>query len=82
MNLSSWKTTITGLVSAGASFVMFSQQLNMIQYPKWALAVAMFAAVGGLASFGIMAKDYNATGGTVPTTGEAVKRVATDPTGK
>lgn len=77
-----YKTTITGILSAGASFVMFSQQLNMIQYPKWALAIAMFAAVGGLAAFGVVAKDYNATGGTVPTTGEAAKRVASDPTGK
>ena len=51
----------------------------MIMYPKWALAVAMFAAVGGLASFGIMAKDYNATGGTVPTTAEATTRVDPKP---
>lgn len=74
-----YKTTITGGISAVASFVMFSQQLNMIMYPKWALAIAMFAAVGGLASFGVLAKDYNATGGTVPTTPEAATRVEADP---
>lgn len=79
MNTINYKTTITGVISAIASFVMFSQQLHMIEYPQWALAIAMFASVGGLAAFGILAKDYNATGGTVPTTKEAVNRVEADP---
>ncbi len=78
MNLSSYKTTVMALISAGASFVLFSSQLHMITYPMWAVAVAMFAQVGGLAALGIVAKDYNATGGTVPVTTEAVVRVAKD----
>lgn len=75
-------TTITSVLSAVASFVLFAQQLQYIHFPNWAMAVAMFAQVGGLAAFGVAAKDYNATGGTVPVTGEAAKRVASDPTGK
>lgn len=75
MNLANYKTTICSVLSAGASFVLFSGQLHMIVYPQWALAVAMFASIGGLAALGIVAKDYNATGGTVPVTPEAVARV-------
>ena len=75
MNLSSYKTTICSVISAGASFVLFSSQLHMITYPQWAVAVAMFASIGGLAALGIVAKDYNATGGTIPTTAEAAVRV-------
>lgn len=74
-NLSSYKTTITAIISAAASFVLFSQELHYIQYPQWVMGVAMFSLVGGLSAFGIVAKDYNATGGTVPTTPEAVTRV-------
>ena len=73
--MSNYKTTITSFVSAGASFVLFAQQMNLIAFPKWAMAVALFASVGGLAAFGVMAKDYNATGGTIPTTPEAKARV-------
>ena len=60
MNLSSYKTTICSVISAGASFVLFSSQLHMIAYPQWAVAIAMFAQVGGMAALGIVAKDYNA----------------------
>jgi len=70
-----YKTTITSALSAVASFVLFAQQLQYVHFPNWAMAIAMFTQVGGLAAFGVMAKDYNATGGTVPTTAEAVQRV-------
>lgn len=73
MNLSSYKTTILGLISAAASFVLFAH--GSIPMPTWLTTVAQFAMVGGLAGFGIVAKDYNATGGTVPTTPEAAVRV-------
>jgi hypothetical protein len=72
------KTTISGILTAAASFVLFASQLNLMMFPKWAIAVAMFAQVGGLASMGITAKDYNATGGTKPMTQEAAIRVAND----
>jgi ATP/ADP translocase len=62
MSQSSWKTTISGIVSAFMSFILFSHVLRMIEWPQWALAVAMFALAGGLLSFGISAKDYNVTG--------------------
>lgn len=78
MNFASYKTTICSVISAGASFVLFSSQLHMIVYPQWAVAVAMFASIGGLAALGIVAKDYNATGGTVPVTTEAAVRVEKD----
>ena len=53
-----WKTTTTAALSALASFVLFSGQLKMIAWPEWVIAIALFALVGGLASFGIVAKDY------------------------
>ena len=52
------KTTICAAVSAVGSFVMFSQQLHMVAWPNWAMALALFANVGGLAAFGVSAKDY------------------------
>ena len=72
------KTTLSGLLTAAASFVLFAAQLNLMMFPKWAIAIAMFAQVGGLASMGITAKDYNATGGTKPMTQEAAVRVFKD----
>ena len=59
----SWKTTVTSWISAGGSFVLFATQLNLLVFPKWILVLAMFAAVGGLAQFGISAKDADMTGG-------------------
>ncbi len=61
-----WKTNLTSGVSAIASFVLFAQELHYITFPPWAMAIAMFAMAGGLASFGIVAKDFNTTGGTNP----------------
>ena len=60
--MTSWKTTLSAAVSALMSFILFSHVLQMIVWPQWALAIAMFALAGGLLSFGISAKDYNATG--------------------
>jgi hypothetical protein len=56
-----WKTTVTGAISALASFVLFAQGSHYINFPQWALAIAGFAQVGGLAAFGVVAKDYNTT---------------------
>jgi hypothetical protein len=58
----SWKTTLAGAVTALTSFVIFSQELHMLVWPQWAIAVAMFANVGGLATFGVVSKDYNVSG--------------------
>ena len=56
----SWKTTLCGGIAAAASFVAFSPQT----FKDWPLVVefAKFAMVGGLASFGIFAKDSNVSG--------------------
>jgi hypothetical protein len=66
----SWMTTIASLVSTFGSFVLFSSQTSMIVWPTWALAVAMFMSIGGLAVFGIVSKDYNVSGGPRGLTGK------------
>lgn len=61
-----WKTTLTSVVSAIGSFVIFAEQTKMIDFPDWAMAVALFMAAGGLVAFGIVAKDYSTSGTTKP----------------
>lgn len=61
--MKNWKTTLSGLVSAAAAFVALSPQL-FIRWP-WAVELAKFISVGGLASLGLAAKDKNVTGGTI-----------------
>jgi hypothetical protein len=56
--MNSWKTTAAAVVSALAGFVLFSPSY----FPPWAVDLAKYAMVGGLAAFGIFAKDYNRTG--------------------
>jgi hypothetical protein len=70
MNRSSWKTTASAVLSAAMSFVLFSHILHMIVWPQWALAIAMFANIGGLAALGLSAKDYNVSGGQRGLTGK------------
>lgn len=57
-----WKTTATSVFTAGCGFISL--------YPQFAggedspiVAIAKFAQLGGLACLGIVAKDYNVTGG-------------------
>lgn len=71
-----WMPTLAGLISSATSLVMFLQQGGYYQFPMWAIGIAMFANVGGLAALGITAKQYNTTGGTVgqPSTPEALKK--------
>lgn len=60
--MKSWKTTISGAVTAITAFIVFSPQL----FAHWpvAIEVAKFVAAGGLAAIGLSAKDSNVTGGT------------------
>lgn len=58
----SWKTTSAAAATALFSFILFAQVLHMIDFPQWLLAIVMFAHVGGLMSFGVVAKDYNVSG--------------------
>lgn len=60
--MNNWKTTVTGAVSAMASFILFAESAHYISFPTWAVAVAGFAQVGGLTFLGIVGKDYNVTG--------------------
>ncbi len=54
--MNNWKTTLFGLISALAMFVLFSPDLN---WPPWASALAQFTVMGGLAGLGISASDGN-----------------------
>ena len=75
--MKNWKTTLSGVVSAAAMFVVFAGQ-NGLTMPHWATVTASFVLMGGLASMGLAAKDSNVTGGTTPATAEAAARVAPD----
>jgi len=72
--MKNWMPTVAAAISAAASFVMFAQFGNFLEVPKWVMGLAMFAQAGGLAAFGIVAKQYNVTGGSVgqPSTPEAL----------
>jgi hypothetical protein len=63
--MTNWKTFVTAGISALASLIIFLQFGNYVHFPNWLLGITAFAQVGGLAAFGIVAKDYNVTGGTV-----------------
>lgn len=77
----SWKTTASASLSAFASFIIFSQELHYVTWPPVVLALAMFASVGGLAAFGMSAKDHNVTGGDIkPMTTTAVIEQEGSPT--
>lgn len=75
--MKNWMTSIAGLASAGASYILFAQPLGYLNPPHWLLGLAFFVQIGGLAALGITAKQYNVTGGTVPQTPEAAVRTGT-----
>ncbi len=54
-----WKTSLLGIATAFFAFVVFDPQW----FPDYIVSMAKFAAVGGLAGLGIVAKDWNKTGG-------------------
>ena len=72
--MKNWMPTVAAGISAVASLVMFLQLGGFAEIPKWVMGIAMFASAGGLAAFGIVAKQYNVTGGTVgqPSTPQAI----------
>ena len=53
--MTNWKTTAVGLATAAFGFVLFSPQY----FPAWMIDLSKYAMVGGLASMGILSKDYN-----------------------
>ena len=50
-----WKTTAAGVIASASAFVVFSPEL----FTHWPLVVALakFAAAGGLATLGIVGSD-------------------------
>jgi hypothetical protein len=70
----SWKTTVFGLTSAVAMFVLANP--GLFQKWPWMVTVAGFVATGGLAALGIVGKDSNVTGGTVVNSNNDPKAVA------
>ena len=72
-----WKTSFTGLLAAGAAFVLFAAQPPYsVHFPAWLMAMAAFVMVGGIAGLGLSAKDHNVTGGTTVQPGIPVAAVS------
>ena len=53
--MKNWKSTSIGLATAFFGFVLFSPQW----FPPWTQDLAKYAMLGGLASLGLVAKDYS-----------------------
>jgi cytochrome b subunit of formate dehydrogenase len=69
MRVVNWKTTVSGLITAAAGFVIFFPEY----FARWplVLATAKYITVGGLAALGILGKDRDVTGA-----GDAARRVS------
>lgn len=50
-----WKTTAAGVLSAFAAMILFMPEY----FPPWLIDGAKFVMVGGLASLGVAAKQFN-----------------------
>lgn len=58
--MNNWKTTVISLGTAFFAFVVFApEQFTAV---PWLVSLAKFAAAGGLAAFGLVAKDHDTTG--------------------
>jgi len=76
-----WKTSVAGLIaslgSAALAFIQFAAVPPYnVHFPPVVLALAAFAAIGGLAGLGLAAKDHNVTGGTTVQPGIPVAAVS------
>lgn len=63
IEMTNWKTTVSGLLSSGAALVL-ALVGGGVAIPHWLQITAGFVLAGGLATLGIGAKDNNVTGGT------------------
>lgn len=55
--MKNWKTGAAGLATAFFGFVLFSPE--QFQHFPWLISLAKYAIAGGLASMGLMSKDFN-----------------------
>lgn len=60
--MKNWKTTALGIISAGAGFVAYSPSLFGGESEPL-VQVCKFINLGGLAGLGLVAKDWDVTGG-------------------
>lgn len=51
--LQNWRTTIAGLISALAGFVLFSPEL----FVHWEVELAKYLMAGGIGALGLLSKD-------------------------
>ena len=72
---SSWRTTLSGLITAVAGFVVVEPSLFQTQHP-YIFALSKYVMVGGFAAIGLFAKDSVVTGGSVANTTNDPKIVA------
>lgn len=56
--LKDWKTSLAGIATAFFGFVLFSPE----HFPVWAVDLAKYAMLGGLASMGVLARDWRNKG--------------------
>ena len=54
--MKNWRTTTAGLATAFFGFVLFSPQT--FAWAPWLVDIAKYAVAGGLASMGLLGKDY------------------------
>ena len=64
--MKNWKTTMFGIISALAGFVLFSPQY----FPPWAIDAAKYIMAGGLLGLGLAGKEFNVSGGQRGETGK------------
>ena len=64
--LTNWKTSLVGIFVGGMYVVANAYQPGM-SWKTWLVGA-------GIALWGLVMKDFNTTGGTVPATAEAVSR--------
>ena len=60
--LTNWKTSVSGIVTAAAGFVVATPEL-FTGHP-WVVAIAKYLMAGGFMALGFSSKDLDVTGGT------------------
>jgi hypothetical protein len=56
--MKNWKTTISALIVVICGFILFDPQW----FPEIVVSIAKYVGLGGLAAFGLSAKDFNVSG--------------------